>query len=261
MVSPDRSVKEEDLGMARKSADGASGATRAEKTRERLLDAAEALLREGGLPAATVPAIAERAGLAVGNVYKRFPDKDGLLREVFLRLEARASAGNARDLDRTRRSAEPIGTLVHRGARAAAEDYARNRYLYAALREFSEHQSDPLFGRRLIDLQRRTLRGASRILLDRRAQMAHPDPERAVTFILTAAASAIRDVMLSPHPPRRYLDDPDWFAGELTRMVLGYLGLPADSVADEEAGDGDPRKSSRRIRDPNARGRLGSSLT
>ena len=44
----------------------------------RLLSATEALLEHGGLEAATVPAIAKAAGLSVGVVYRRFPDKDML---------------------------------------------------------------------------------------------------------------------------------------------------------------------------------------
>ncbi len=210
-----------------------SGVSRAERTRERLLDAAEVLLREGGLPAATVPAIAARAGMAVGNVYKRFADKDAMLRAVFLRVEERAIATNARSLDRTRWRAEPIGPLLEKGLQGTVRDYAENRRLYAAVREFSEHQADPGFRNRLTRIRREAFRDLSRILLERRASMAHPDPERGVTFIVTAVASAIRDVLLRPDPPRRYRSDPEWFAGELTRMLLNYLGLPAEGVAEE----------------------------
>lgn len=219
--------------MAVEATKSGSRVRRAAKTRQRLLDAAEALLREGGLPAATVPAIAARAGVAVGNVYKRFADKDALLQAVFLRVEERATASNARSLDRARWRAEPIGPSLARGLRGTVRDYARNRRLYAAVREFSDHQSDSRFRKRLTRIRRQAFRDVSRILLDRRANMAHPDPERGVTFIVTAVASAIRDVLLSPDPPRRYRADPEWFADELTRMLLNYLGLPADSVAEE----------------------------
>jgi AcrR family transcriptional regulator len=225
--------------MPGKSADGASGATRAERTRERLLGAAEALLREGGLAAATVPAIAARAERAVGNVYKRFEDKEGLLEALFLRIVERASAENAQALDRARSRAEPIGPLLNRLLLPTARGYAQNRRLYAALIAFSEHESDPRFRKRLNRLRRSALRDASRILLDRRAQMEHPDPERGIEFILTAVASTLRGVLLSPRTPRRYRSDPERFGRELTRMVLGYLGLPPDSVADEEAGPAD----------------------
>ncbi len=225
--------------MPGKSVEGtSSGATRAQRTRERLLDAAEALLREGGLPAATVPAIAARAGMAVGNVYKRFRDKDGLLQAVFLRVDERATAANARALDRARWRAEPIGPLLSRLLLPTARMYAQNRRLFAAMAEFSERQSDPRLRERLSRLRREALRDASRILLERRTHMAHPDPERGVGFIITAVATTLRGILLSPHPPRRYLSDPEWLGGELSRMVLGYLGLPADSVADEDVRPG-----------------------
>src|SRR5262249_24553616 len=58
---------------------------RSRLTLHRLISAAEALLDQGGLDAATVPAIAKAAGVSVGVVYRRFPDKDMLLRAVYER--------------------------------------------------------------------------------------------------------------------------------------------------------------------------------
>lgn len=46
---------------------------------EGLLDAAEALLEEGGYEAATTNAIAERAGTSIGALYGFFPNRDALL--------------------------------------------------------------------------------------------------------------------------------------------------------------------------------------
>jgi AcrR family transcriptional regulator len=48
-------------------------------TRQRVLQAGTALLEEGGTEALTVGAVANRAGVAVGSVYRRFGDKDRLL--------------------------------------------------------------------------------------------------------------------------------------------------------------------------------------
>lgn len=222
--------------MSRKSVAGAAHVTRAQRTRERLLDAAEGLLRERGLTAATVPAIAARAGLAVGNVYKRFQDKDGLLQAVFLRVDERAASANTRALDRTRWRGEAIGPLLRRVLRPTARMYAQDRRLFAAMATFSEGQADARLRERLTRLRRRALRDASRILLERRAHMTHPDPERGVEFIITAVATTLRGILLAPHPPRRYLSDPEWLGGELAHMVLGYLGLPADAVADQDDG-------------------------
>lgn len=53
--------------------------------RERILRAAHDQLAEGGYASATVHAVALRAGVATGSVYRHFPSKGALLAEVFRR--------------------------------------------------------------------------------------------------------------------------------------------------------------------------------
>ena len=57
-------------------------ARRAE-TRKRITIAARELIAEGGYVAAPVAAVADRAGVAVGTVYRYFPSKSELFAEVF----------------------------------------------------------------------------------------------------------------------------------------------------------------------------------
>ena len=52
-------------------------------TRDRLLAAARELIEEGGYASAPVAAIAERAGVAAGTLYRHFPSKAELFLEVF----------------------------------------------------------------------------------------------------------------------------------------------------------------------------------
>jgi AcrR family transcriptional regulator len=52
-------------------------------TRERLMQAARELIEEGGYGAATVLAIADRAGVASGTLYRHFPSKEELFVELF----------------------------------------------------------------------------------------------------------------------------------------------------------------------------------
>ncbi len=52
-------------------------------TRERLLSAARELIEEGGYGAASVVAIADRAGVAAGTLYRHFSSKEELFVEVF----------------------------------------------------------------------------------------------------------------------------------------------------------------------------------
>jgi AcrR family transcriptional regulator len=51
--------------------------------RESLLFAARALVGEGGFAAASMAAVADRAGVAIGTVYRYFPSKADLFAEVF----------------------------------------------------------------------------------------------------------------------------------------------------------------------------------
>jgi AcrR family transcriptional regulator len=54
----------------------------AERNRVRILDAAAELFAEEGL-AVTLDAVAARAGVGVGTVYRRFPDKEALIDALF----------------------------------------------------------------------------------------------------------------------------------------------------------------------------------
>jgi AcrR family transcriptional regulator len=59
-------------------------------TRELIIDAAEALLEQGGLDAVTLPAVAERADVALQTIYNRVGSRDAVL----LAVAERALAAN-----------------------------------------------------------------------------------------------------------------------------------------------------------------------
>jgi AcrR family transcriptional regulator len=61
-------------------------------TRERIVGAALDQLAEGGYASASVNAIAQKAGIATGTVYRHFPSKSELFAEVFRRASARELA-------------------------------------------------------------------------------------------------------------------------------------------------------------------------
>jgi AcrR family transcriptional regulator len=79
-------------------------------TRERLLRAARAVIEEGGYSAATVAAIADRAGVAAGTLYRHFSSKEELFVEQFrvvcdreveaMREAAEAMPGGSTHVDR-----------------------------------------------------------------------------------------------------------------------------------------------------------------
>jgi AcrR family transcriptional regulator len=77
------------------------------RNRRRILDAAEAVLAEDGL-SAPVAAIARRAGLGVGSVYRAFPTKEDLYAAIVVE-HVRRLAGEATGLAGT---GEPAAVLV-----------------------------------------------------------------------------------------------------------------------------------------------------
>lgn len=56
---------------------------RSRQTRDKLLQALEALLRERDFEAITIADLAKQAGLAVGTVYRRFENKDAFIPAIF----------------------------------------------------------------------------------------------------------------------------------------------------------------------------------
>jgi AcrR family transcriptional regulator len=92
-------------------------------TRERLLASAQELIEEGGYGAASVAAIAERAGVAAGTLYRHFESKQELFVEVFRAVCAReeramkaASAEMAADTAAARLEGV-LGTFAERALR------------------------------------------------------------------------------------------------------------------------------------------------
>ncbi len=71
---------------------------RREEARRRLLDAGAALLREGGFAAVQVAAVAERAGIATGSVYRHVDGKAALCVELFEQASGREVERMARTL-------------------------------------------------------------------------------------------------------------------------------------------------------------------
>ena len=94
-----------------------------EATRQRLERAALELFTTAGFLGTTTPALAERAGVAEGTIYRHFTGKEQLLNAVF-RLTQRWALGIVRELDADRAFGAPerLGRIARRLVEAAAQD-------------------------------------------------------------------------------------------------------------------------------------------
>lgn len=196
---------------------------RSRETLERLLSAAEELLQEGGLEAATVPAIAERAGVSVGIVYRRFADKDDLLRAVYERYFHRMRERNRGNLELASGLQQPFDQLARNLILGMLEGYRRNRGILRALIHYARTHSDPDFRRAAHELNREGMKMIAELLLRHRHRIRHPDPAAAIEFGLIAVAAVLHTTVLEDETVHG-LRAPAKLGEELVRLFLGYLG-------------------------------------
>jgi AcrR family transcriptional regulator len=211
---------------------------RGRRTLERLLDAAEYILEHDGLEAATVPAIAERAGVSVGNVYKRFPDKDALMRAVYERFFQRSAESNRTALTPERWKNSSAEQIVRSLVRGMVHAYTQHRALLSALVQYAESHADREFRLHAEALRADAFERITALLLTRRKDVGHADPKKAAEFALVVVGLVLRGTLMKqPNQLHPYASSPEKLARELTRMVLAYLEVPIS--------DSRPRAASR----------------
>jgi AcrR family transcriptional regulator len=197
---------------------------RSRLTLHRLLSAAEALLAHGGLDAATVPAIASAAGVSVGVVYRRFPDKDNLLRAVYERFFERLCEQNATQLQQLGLFTMPLPDLGRAVITGMVEGYRRNRGILRALHRYARTHPDPAFRRNARKANRMTINMLAAIFIAHRAEIDHPNPEAAVEFALLSVAAVLHTVVLEEDALHDFRT-PQHLDEELTRLFFRYLGV------------------------------------
>jgi AcrR family transcriptional regulator len=196
---------------------------------DRLLAAAEEVLRERSFDEAGLAEIARRAGATVGTFYARFPGKEALLRHLEERLYAGVAALVGAKADALAAGERPLPALVRELLLATIGFYREHRGALRALTLRS--RSDPELRARMDETNRRSLAALAPAFAPHAARIGHPDPGEAVPFAVLMAGHTLREAILFREP---WLEDAGWtdekLAGELARAVLAYLGVSADEV-------------------------------
>jgi AcrR family transcriptional regulator len=201
---------------------------RGRKAVERLLNAAERILESRGLDAATVPVIAAGAGMSVGNVYKRFPDKDSLLSAVYERFFAEALAANEFALDPGKWKDIPTTEVLSTLVTGMIEGCRSRRALVRALLLYAQTHGDAEFRAHAEAMRLETLGLFERLLRDRRADIGHPHPERAIRFVVMLLAHALENAVMSESggiAGGDFLSHVPETSIELFRVANGYLRI------------------------------------
>jgi AcrR family transcriptional regulator len=188
-------------------------------TRERLLAAARELIEEGGYASASVAAIAERAGVASGTLYRHFTSKEDLFVEVFRSVcshEERAMVAAAESLPAGAAAVERLEAVLTTFARRALQN---RRLAWALLAEPVDQRVD---AERLAYRERY----ASRVAAELTAAVAARDiPEQDVAFTAAALVGGCGEALVGPLSA----DEPSAqdVVGSLRTFVRRAIGAPA----------------------------------
>jgi AcrR family transcriptional regulator len=187
-----------------------------------ILEAARALAIEHGMAAVQIAAVAERANIAAGTVYRYFPSKTDLVAELI-------TAVAARELEAMRQAADaapgPLSALAASIATFAARALAMRKLAWAAIAEPVDAEIDAL---RLDFRQSLAAEFEARI---RHAMAGGHLPEQDARVSAPAVIGALMEGLLGPLAPSA---DGDAKAREAVQMAT-LLVLRALGVVDARA--------------------------
>jgi AcrR family transcriptional regulator len=186
---------------------------RAAAARERIVSAALEQLADGGYASASMAAVARRAGVATGSVYRHFPSKGDLFAEAFRRASQREVDVLVELGHRTMPVRERLSAWVHAFVHRALAEPVRAYALIAEPVDPAVEAERLTFRRAYADLFSRALHDAMVT-----GELPESDPDLAAAAIVGALAEALLG------PLARRDADADELAAGLEAFVLSAVG-------------------------------------
>lgn len=207
---------------------------RSRRTLERIVRAALEILEEDGPDGLTVQAVVARAQSSVGSFYARFGGKDDLLEYLEGRVWDEARTRWEEALSTRAWSDLPLANVAEGAVRLMTDAHHSRATYLKALDRLGAGSGDG-YGA----FRRHVLRGLAQLLLERRVEITHPNPEVAVRLALAALSGAVE----AGDPSTGDAFERELLIREGQALLLAYLAgsapSPAASVTEEEEGDVD----------------------
>jgi AcrR family transcriptional regulator len=202
---------------------------RSRESLARLLKATVEILDKDGIEGATIPRIAARAGVSPGTVYRRFPDKDSLLREVCVRV-FESNYKQIKELFAAEHwEGKSLAELARKAIELTLKGHRQHRGLLRAMLFFIMQHPDAAFVRKVEELERKSFAELATLLLTRRREIHHPDPAAAVDFAILMLGIAAQGILVLPPNPKDFSrlmpNIESDLENELPRMFLRFLGV------------------------------------
>jgi AcrR family transcriptional regulator len=189
---------------------------------ERVLDAGARLLEEQGYEAFTLAEVSRRAKVSIGSIYGRVKSKDDLIHAIHLRLMDELEAGSAAAAAESDAERLPTRKLIAEAVR----EFAETTRSHAALLSVFMHRAavDGAIAAAGSAASRRVGRRFENLILARRDEIVHPDPERAVDVAFRMTYCTLtRQIMYGPTFESDRAIDWNDLVDELALACASYL--------------------------------------
>lgn len=210
---------------------------RSRESLKKLLRAAQEVLGQKGLERATIPLIAQHAGLTPGAVYRRFRDKDALLEAVILSLLKRQDQGMRVALTPDMARQIPLPVFAEQLIHSMLVSYRRNAGVIRAMRQFLQARLHTPFCRTAARLEVNSYHYLVELFLEHRDEIPHPEPKIAVSFAIMMLISTLMELVVAEGDLKLWKtllpQDDAALKAQLLRAFLGYLGVPQRSVGNQ----------------------------
>jgi AcrR family transcriptional regulator len=197
---------------------------RSRATAERLLSAAIRVIAEHGMEGATIPRIAKMAKVAPASVYRRYVDKDALIRAALLHL-LRQSNKNNREMLKKHLSGKSLESTAKQIIQSLLDQYRQYPLLMRALTRYLETTQDRDFIDQAHLLIAANLDLIVELLMAHRTEINRPDPRHALRFAVMNAASTVETFALGVNSLWRAFPEftAESFARNVTAGFIAYV--------------------------------------
>ena len=203
-----------------------------ERSREslrKLQKATAEVLGQHGVEGATIPRIAQHAGLTPGAIYRRFHDKDALLEATILGMLERQDERMKTGLTPAAAGQIPLPVFADQVIGGMVIGYRANAALLRAMRTFVRGKAQTSFWKKACKFEVRAIEHVVELFLAHRKEIKHPDPRTAIAMGFMMVVSTLYEVVVMPTdlgPLKSFLPKDDHaLKRELVRAFLNYLGV------------------------------------
>jgi AcrR family transcriptional regulator len=192
-----------------------------------IVEATKTIMAEKGHDGVTVPEVVARSGCSVGCFYGRFENKEALLQYVNQQLFRNSEAGWRDFLDPKHWEGASALQIIEGTMRAVVDCTRTDEAMLRAITNYWHSQEpDDAIRETAARYYDYLFRGFTDLILARREEITHPNPEFAVRFAFELIDGTINErILYGKYQLTPLVITDEQLVVELTRTFASYLGI------------------------------------